>query len=244
MKINVILTPFGLDELYFKDKTTIVIDVLRASSTIITALNNGAKEIIPVSGIESAMKLSGGIFGGHTLLCGERNTKKIEGFALGNSPLEFSEQLIANKTVVLYTTNGSKAIVKSKFSENLFIGAFLNLNFLTNYLLNLKKDIVIVCAGNNNFFSLEDSLCAGFIVDKILQKEKDVFLTDSAKTVILLKKKYHQNILEALKESEHGNLLMQNGFEKDVEFCAQNSVVNLIPYYYNGSIKVLQNLND
>lgn len=242
MKINVLFSPLGVDELYFKDKTTVVIDVLRASSTIITALNNGAKEIIPVSGIESAVKLSGGMFGGHTLLCGERNTKKIDGFALGNSPLEFIKELVENKTIVLYTTNGTKALVKSKFSENLFVGSFLNLNFLTNHLLNLKNDIEIVCSGRNNSFSLEDALCAGFIADKILQKEKEAVLTDSTKTAITLKKKYGQNIFETLKDSEHGKILIENGFEDDIEYCSKNSVIDIIPYYNNGSLKILTNL--
>jgi 2-phosphosulfolactate phosphatase len=239
MKINVFFSPVGIDDLYFKDKTTVVIDVLRASSTIITALNNGAKEIVPVSGIESAIKLSGGIFGGHTLLCGERNTKKIEGFALGNSPLEFTKELVEKKSIVLYTTNGTKAIVKAKFSENLFIGSFLNLNFLTSHLLDLKTDLEIVCSGRNNQFSLEDALCAGFICDKILQKEREVKLTDSAKASIALKKKYGSNLLESLKESEHGRILIENGFENDIDYCAQNSIIDVIPYYSNGTIKVL-----
>jgi len=242
MKVNVLFTPLGVDDLYFKDKTTVVIDVLRASSTIVTALNNGAKEIIPVAGIESAIKLSGGMFGGHTLLCGERNTKKIDGFALGNSPSEFTREIVSNKTIVLYTTNGTKALVKAKFSENLFIGSFLNLNFLTNHLLNLNNNLEILCAGSNNHFSLEDALCAGFICDKILTKEKDVQLTDSAKAAIALKKKYNQNVNETISESDHGRILIENGFEKDIEYCAQNSVIDIIPFYNNGSIKVLNNL--
>ena len=86
MKLNVFLSPVIVDELYFTGKTTVVIDVLRATSTIATAINNGAKEVVPVASVEFAVKVSGGMFGGLTLLGGERNTKKIEGFALGNSP--------------------------------------------------------------------------------------------------------------------------------------------------------------
>jgi 2-phosphosulfolactate phosphatase len=242
MKINVLLTPIVVDDLYFKDKTTVVIDVLRASSTIVAALSNGAKEIIPVAGIESAIKLSGGMFGGHTLLCGERNTKKIDGFALGNSPLEFTPEIVKNKTIVLYTTNGTKALVKSKFSENLFIGSFLNLNFLTNHLIKLNNDIEIVCAGRNNNFSIEDALCAGFICDKLSQKLKDIVLTDSSKAALSLKRKYQQNIFETLKESDHGKVLIENGFEKDIDYCSQQSVFDIIPHYHNGSVKILNNL--
>ena len=94
MKLNVLFSPVNADELSFANKTTVVIDVLRASSTIINALSNGAKEVIPVATVEFAVKVSGGMFGGQTLLGGERNTKKIEGFALGNSPLEYSKDVV------------------------------------------------------------------------------------------------------------------------------------------------------
>lgn len=242
MKINVFFSPLGVDELYFKDKTTVVIDVLRASSTIITAVNNGAKEVVPVSGIESAIKLSGGMFGGYTLLCGERNTKKIDGFALGNSPFEFAKEIVENKTIVLYTTNGTKAIVKAKFSENLFIGSFLNLSYLINHLINLNVDVEILCSGRNNLFSLEDALCAGLICEKIMQKVDNVVLSDSAKASIAIKKKYGSNIIEALKDSDHGKILIENGFEKDIEYCSQISVIDIIPHYNNGSIKKLNTI--
>ena len=131
MKINVLFSPVNADELYFANKITVMIDVLRASSTIINALSNGAKEVIPVATVEFAVKVSGGMFGGQTLLGGERNTKKIEGFALGNSPLEYSKDIVGDKFIVFFSTNGSKAIVKAKFSENL-LRAQLSSLFLNN----------------------------------------------------------------------------------------------------------------
>src|SRR5512135_2548557 len=115
MRVNVLFSPVIADELFFTGKTVIVIDVLRASTTIITALQNGAKEIVPVATVEFAVKVSGGMFGGQTLLAGERNTKKIEGFYLGNSPLEFVPEAVSGKSIIHYTTNGTKAIVKAKF---------------------------------------------------------------------------------------------------------------------------------
>jgi len=115
MKINVLFSPVSVNELYFTGKISVVIDALRATTTIITALENGAKEIIPVGTVEFAIKVSGGMFGWQTLLGGERNTKKIEGFALGNSPLEYSSDVVSGKSIVLYTTNGTKAIAKASF---------------------------------------------------------------------------------------------------------------------------------
>jgi len=118
MKLNIMFSPVNKDELYFTGKTTVVIDVLRASTTIITALSNGAKEVIPVATVEFAVKVSGGMFGGHTLLGGERNTHKIEGFALGNSPTEYEGRLIEDKSIVYFTTNGSKAKIKTVTNAN------------------------------------------------------------------------------------------------------------------------------
>ena len=113
MKIRTLLSPLNVEELYFTKKTTVVIDVLRATTTIVTALHNGAKEIIPVSSIEFAMKISGG---GQMLLGGERNAEKIDGFTFGNSPLEYTEEAVKGKSIILFTTNGSKALVRAKFS--------------------------------------------------------------------------------------------------------------------------------
>ena len=105
MKLNVFLSPVIVDELYFTGKTTVVIDVLRATSTIATAINNGAKEVVPVASVEFAVKVSGGMFGGQTLLGGERNTKKIEGFALGNSPFEYAKEVVAD--LFSFTAHGT-----------------------------------------------------------------------------------------------------------------------------------------
>ena len=139
MKTHTLLLPANADELFFTKKNTVVIDVLRATTTIVTALNNGAKEIIPVNSIEFAMKVSGNTFSGHTLLGGERNTKKIEGFALGNSPLEYSPEIVNGKSIVLFTTNGSKAIAFDKSvspTSREVIGASINPGCNINYTVN------------------------------------------------------------------------------------------------------------
>jgi 2-phosphosulfolactate phosphatase len=240
MKINVFLSPVIVDELYFTGKTSIVIDVLRATSTIAAALNNGAKEIVPVASIEFAVKVSGGMFGGHTLLGGERNTRKIEGFALGNSPIEYSREVVEGKSIVLFTTNGTRSIVKAKYSENLYTCSFININAVTKHLLNLNTDIEIVCAGRNNLFSIEDSICAGMIISKIKEVNDNVFLNDSGVAVLTLYEKYGSNLIEMMQNSDHGKILIENGFESDLEYCSSIDLLNLIPSYQNGVIKKLK----
>ena len=240
MNLNVIFSPVQSDELFFTGKTTVVIDVLRASSTIITALENGAKEVIPVGTIEFAVKVSGGMFGGQTLLGGERNTKKIEGFALGNSPAEYSKEIVSGKTIIFYSTNGSRAIVKAKYSDNLFICSFFNIEALANHLLSLNEDVLVLCSGNNNFFSLEDSVCAGRLIQEIKNKDSKVNLTDSSNAALAMFKTFGKDIKKMLRETEHGRLLINNGYESDLEFCAKLNGSNVIPFYSGSTLKVLK----
>ncbi len=239
MKLNVLISPVNADELYFTGKTTVVIDVLRASTTIITALANGAREVIPVATIEFAVKISGGMFGGQTLLGGERNTKKIEGFALGNSPVEYLPEIVDNKTIVFYTTNGSKAIVKAKFSQNLFVGSFVNLKKLAGYLTSLNENVEILCAGKNNLFCMEDTVCAGKLIEEIENINSNLELSDSARAASALSKTFGKNILKMLKETEHGKLLIKNGYEEDLELSAKLNSINLVPVFNGNVLKSL-----
>jgi 2-phosphosulfolactate phosphatase len=240
MRLDVLFSPVLTDELFYTGKTTVVIDVLRASTTIITALKNGAKEVVPVGNVEFAVKLSGGIFGGQTLLGGERNTKKIEGFALGNSPSEYTNEVVAGKTIVYYSTNGSRAIVKAKYSRKLFICSFNNIQVLSKHLKELDEDVIILCSGNNNFFSLEDAVCAGKLINDLITGRKKNELTDSANAALTLFKNFGKDIPKTLGETEHGQLLIKNGFSEDIKTCAELNDVDIIPFYSGNTIKVLK----
>jgi 2-phosphosulfolactate phosphatase len=238
MKVNVLLSPLNADDLYFTGKTTVVIDILRATSVIVTALGNGAREIIPVNTVDFAMKVSGNAFGGQTLLGGERNTKKIEGFALGNSPLEYNAETVKGKSIILYTTNGSKAIVRAKFSENLFICAFGNLNAIAEHLVKVNKDVVIVCSGTNGMFNLEDTICAGKLITEMLKLNEAIELTDASNASVTLNKSFGKSLNKMLSQTEHGKLLIENGFSEDIKICAKLNTHDIIPYYDSGVIKL------
>ncbi|MCG6913805.1 2-phosphosulfolactate phosphatase [bacterium BMS3Abin03] len=239
MKLNVLLSPLNADELYFTQKTTVVIDVLRASTTVISALSNGAKEVIPVGTVEFAVKVSGGMFGGQTLIGGERNTKRIEGFALGNSPLEYTRETVENKTIVFYTTNGSKAIARAKFSNELFVCSFNNLLGMAQRLIKLNKDVEILCAGHNNLFSLEDTVCAGMLVGRIKRLNRSVKISDSSMAAQVLYEKFGDDIPKMLDNTEHGKRLIQNGFKKDIEYCSRYNITKNIPYFDGNALKLL-----
>jgi len=239
MKINVLFTHTSSEELYFTGKSVVVIDVLRATTTITTALLNGAKEVIPVNSIEFAMKFSGSSFGGQTLLGGERHTKKIEGFHLGNSPSEYTHEAVNNKAIILYTTNGSKAIVKAKFAESLVCACFNNLEIVAKYLNAEGKNIEVVCSGTNGFFSLEDSVCAGVLISEIMKLNPSIELNDSGEAALLLAKQYNKKILKMMQSSDHGKILSENGYEEDLKYAAKLSCFNIIPVFNSSSIKAL-----
>jgi len=240
MKINVHYSTLHFDDLYFTGKTSVVIDVLRATTVIVTALKNGAREIIPVSTVDFAMKVSGNVFGNQTIIGGERNNKKVEGFNLGNSPLEYTPDVVTGKSIILYTTNGSKAIVKAKFSENLFICCFHNLPAVANHLITLDKDVEIICSGENGNFNLEDAICAGRLLSEIEKVNENIEISDSGKVCLILNKSLGKNIAKMLKDTEHGKNLIESGFAQDIKVCAQYGITDTIPFFFSGSIRKME----
>ncbi len=239
MKVNVILSPNNVDDLYYTGKTTVVIDVLRATSVILKALDAGAKEVIPVGSIDFAMKISVNSHGGQTLLCGERNTKIIEGFDLGNSPAEYTEEKINGKSIILFTTNGSKAIVKAKYSKRVYIASFNNLSKLAEHLVSLNTDVEIITSGANGVFCLEDTICAGALAKKMSEINPSIELNDVTNASLVLNEKYGSDVNQMMQNCEHGILLKENGLEGDIELCSKVDNIPLLPYFTGGEIKLL-----
>src|SRR5512140_1668868 len=146
-QVSVNFAPWQIDEMSLNDKNVVVIDVLRACTTIAVALRNGAKEILPVSNIESAVKISSSLYGDVTLRGGERNGKMIEGFNLGNSPSEYAREAVDGKSIIFLTTNGSAAMVKGRYAKNQLIAGFVNLTSVVDALVKLGTDVTLICAG-------------------------------------------------------------------------------------------------
>ena len=166
MKVDLLLTPGELDHLPgMKGKTGVVIDVIRTTTTITTAFKNGCLRIVPVLTPEEAFAKKAGMKDREILLGGAQDGEKIEGFDLGNSPLEYQEERIRNKTIILRTTNGTKTLKKISDAENVLIASFMNIQSVVSRLMDLNRDVVIVCSGLRELFSLEDTVCAGMIVD-------------------------------------------------------------------------------
>ncbi len=243
MKIDVFFTPEGFDDDYLRERHAVVIDVLRASTTIITALQNGAKEVIAFSDIaqaRAAMELHNAE---RPLLCGERYGKIIEGFDLGNSPEEFSEEAVSGKTLFFCTTNGTRALLKAKPAKTILLAAFINLSIVKEFLVkpeNIEYNLAIICSGKENRFSLEDALCAGLLVDKLLadKKVQVMSLSDSALAARILYEKFRGNELAALKESDHGRYLTSIGFAKDIEYAAKLDITQALPILEENALRL------
>jgi 2-phosphosulfolactate phosphatase len=239
IKIDLFFTPAQLDEQRLKEKNIVVIDVLRSSTTITAALNNGAREIIPVRDIESAMKMASSLDADVVLRGGERAGKMIEGFNLGNSPIEYTPDAVRGKAIILLTTNGTPAMAAGKYARNLFIASFVNLSSTVEHLSALPEDVTIICSGKEHRFAIEDAVCAGKIVAKIVQDKPGTFeLDDAATAAVALDKAFGKNVKKMLKTSEHGGYLASIGFGGDVEFCGELDSIPVVPMLAGGVIKL------
>lgn len=227
MKIKVIPYATAARPELTENKTVVVIDVLRATSVMLTALANGAKEVVPAVSPEEALQKSFLYNVEDVLLGGERNAMKIEGFHLGNSPLEYTGENVSGKTVIITTTNGTRALNNCLNAQKVYIGAFLNVAALVEQ-LKTEEEIVLFCSGTNNNFSLDDGICAAMIINE-LAKEKQLVLSDFSSLLLTTYRTNPNNLATLLQDCYHLNLLKQKGFEGDVTFCLQNSLYNIVP---------------
>ncbi|KYH29528.1 MULTISPECIES: 2-phosphosulfolactate phosphatase family protein [Clostridium] len=226
MKVDIIISANDIKKEKIKDKTVIIIDILRATSVIITALNNGCNEVIPVVNVEDAKNLVKNNRDKY-ILGGERNAVKIDGFDFSNSPLEYTEDIVKNKTLVMTTTNGTKAIHGSLGAKIILIGAFINAKAVAQKAIELNNDLVIVNAGTRGEFSMDDFICSGYIIECIL-KNAYAELSDIAATAHYI---YTQNtnILDFLSKAKHYKVLMNLGLEEDIKYCCKTDIIDIVP---------------
>lgn len=214
----------------FLGETAVVIDVLRATSTMVTALANGAGGIRPFSEpVQAAAECTNQ--NGH-LLCGERGGVRIEGFHLGNSPLEFDAHTVNGKMLLMSTTNGTRAIEACLEAKNIYIASALNAGAVAERLLREQQPVTIVCAGTKGKFSLDDFAVAGLVASYLASD--GVKYDDTALAAVLLAQKC--DLHEMLASSLHGRRLMELGFGEDVEYCAQINKFNLVPALVDNTI--------
>lgn len=229
MRLDVFLTPGEVVPGEVAGRTAVVIDVLRATSTIVEALSAGAKAIYPVASIDDALRLANNIGRGDVLLCGERRCVPIEGFDLGNSPREFTPERVAGKTLVMTTTNGTHAMSLAAGAARILIGSLMNLDAVVEDLAASGADPVFICAGRERFFALEDAVCAGAMAARLMEvRPGEWSLNDGARAAIALAERFGTD--EAFFSTVGaGKLLLDVGLEGDLAVCAEANRHALVP---------------
>jgi len=211
--VEVCLSPLSLGLYSLSGKIVVVVDIFRASATIITALANGATKIKAVSTVEEALDFQKRGY----LAAGERGGRKVEGFDLGNSPLDCTPNVVGQKPVVLTTTNGTRSINASMSAKAVAVGSFLNISALVHYLKSSECPILILCAGWKDFVNLEDTMFAGALIEEL--GDDCIADSDSSKLALELYRKHRNDILSFLRDSDHARRLIRIGYEKDLAYC-------------------------
>ena len=242
MRIDVFFGPAGLTASDVAGRVVVVIDVLRASTSIATALANGARAVIPVDSTEEVVTRAKAFERSEVKLAGERQMRPIPGFDLGNSPREFSREVVEGKTVLLSTTNGTTAIASLQGPRDVVIGSYVNFSAVLAMLraaLRGGADIAILCAGRDKQFSLEDAACAGRFVHHAMRRRTDVAVNDAAFASMLIDRRYSDNLMRLFSASAHGRALSEAGYGDDLADCAAIDSYPIIPIYQDRQITKL-----
>jgi 2-phosphosulfolactate phosphatase len=230
------LSPALLNLYDLSNSVVVIIDVFRATSTIASALYNGAKCVIPVDSVPKAIEISKSIDG---IPAGERDGKIAEGLIHGNSPLEYGRDFIENKTLVLTTTNGTRLLhmALEKGADTIISGSFPNLSAVCDYLAAEKKNVLLGCAGWKDRFNLEDTLFAGAVISRL--KKQFTIHCDSSLMAEAMYNKHKNNLMGFAPKLTHYHRLVERfGLIEDIRFCLTDDLANVLPVYRQGKLVV------
>ncbi len=234
-KVEICLSP-ALYDLYKEDEQiVVVIDVIRASTSICLALSNGINKLYPVLTIDDAMK--------HRkkgrLIAGENQSIKLDGFDFGNSPYEFIGKQTENKELAIITTNGTNAILKAKNADQLIIASFINFDYALNFLLKQNKNILLLCSGWTNKINIEDTLFAGKLSQALLKSNKFSSDSDSVSIASELYNQASADLYNFVLSSSPRLKSKLSFLEKDIRFCLFSKQLKVLPVYTKGYISKL-----
>ncbi|MDO6736784.1 2-phosphosulfolactate phosphatase [Wenyingzhuangia sp. 2_MG-2023] len=223
--IEVVVAPELTSNYEVAGKLVVIIDVFRATTTIVTAMANGVSEVKTCLEVKDAIALKEEGF----LVGGERNGVKVEGMDVDNSPLSFLNDKYVNHKLAISTTNGTKAVEMSLKAKEIIIGAFTNLRGVREYIYQADSDVLLVCAGWKGKMSTEDFMFAGAVVSEL---SREFVLTDSSEIALSYYLSYEESYQKKLNTCEHALRLMNLNKQKDIDFCIQKDLYNVVPKYY------------
>lgn len=228
--LEVVLSPLLLPLVDLKGKTVVVIDILRATSTICAILDNGAVSVTPVVSVEEALSYTDKGY----LVAGERNGEKAPGFDFGNSPTEYASNVIKDKQVVLTTTNGTKCIHASREADEILVGSFFNLTVLVNYLKEIDNSVVLFCSGWKDRVNLEDTLFAGYVAQQL--KQSHTWESDEVELALDLVQTAQPDPKAYLVKASHAQRFNRLGNHMDLGICMQFDAHPVVVQYRDGAL--------
>jgi 2-phosphosulfolactate phosphatase len=231
-----VLSPALLHLYDLNNTVVVIIDVFRATSTIATALYNGAARIIPVENVDRCISIGCEIVG--SITAGERDGKVIEGLQYGNSPAEYPRDFIDGKTLVLTTTNGTKLLhlALERGAADVITGSFINLSAVCDYLVKQGKNVILGCSAWKDRFNLEDTLFAGAVVSRV--KDHFTIHDDSSLMAEDMYKLHQDDMYNFIQSTTHWHRLAAYGLQKDLEYCVTIDAANVLPMYKEGDLVV------
>ncbi len=238
MKIDVFFTIPQVKEELLQHRSVVVVDVLRSTTTICHAMAAGCARMIPAADLGQATAFIESLGRTNLLLGGEKNGRKPADFDLGNSPAEYTGEAVKGRTIVFLSSNGSLALTRMRQARRILIASFVNLLSVTRRILERGDDVVICCSGSQDEFCLEDSVCAGMIVQKLLDElsEERPELNDAARVGLVVAERYRDDLARCFRESVHGRFLSGMGFDEDLEACAQVDCLDVLPVFIEDQI--------
>lgn len=223
--VTVCLTPELIHQHELNNKIVVVVDIFRATSCMVTGMAHGVGDIYPVAEVAECLAL--GATG--KIMAGERGGQIVDGFNMGNSPYEYMEPSLKGKSIAVSTTNGTHTIMASVGAKEILIGAFLNLKALTHYLGETQADVIIHCAGWKGTVNIEDTLFAGALIDALKATHQSD--GDAALLAQQLFANNEHDLLGIAMASSHAQRLASFGVEKDLKFCLQQSIYDVVPIF-------------
>lgn len=230
MRLDVLLTPGELSPSEIADRTVVVLDVLRASTTIVEALASGARTLFPVASIEEAIGLARTLGRDEVVLAGERRALPIEGFDLGNSPGDFTPERVGGKIIVMSTTNGTIAITAASGGGRVVVGSWLNFQAVVDDLVRTRAEPVLLCAGRDRAFGLEDAVCAGQMAAAVMKALPEVEweTNDGAVAALALAEEF-SDPAQLFPHTAAGRAIMEAGLAEDLDYCARTDLRDVLP---------------
>ena len=236
MRVHVAMTPADVSADGLNGQSAVVIDVFRASTTIVTALANGARMLIPVLTSAEARARAKDFPPDAVLLGGERGGEPIEGFQLGNSPIEYTPERVRDKVVIFTTTNGTRALAVAAPAGVTAVGGLVNVKAVARWAAAQGRDLTVVCSGDTGSLSLEDTVCAGLLLEGLVEMACPLEATDAARACRIVAAHYRPQLARLLVDSAWARELVRLGRREDVSACLALSVFPDVPVLERGVV--------